>query len=226
MGGSGGGGNEMSKSKANECYDPLCDVHNKPVNKEAIAYTNEQREMISKQAKGKIIESMEWEGDYWVITFTDGSEISLRLMAELEQDKALGIQAAQPQRSEPPVLMSTWPPTEGCPSHREPQLSEQEWTPEKVRKIWESAPSHRSATVHLAKKINAALGAEREKFAKWKDHWQQVAEAHDCESLTDAFVQLGPPSGRKLRRWWRRWNESHLTIRRIRFTQLRLRWRR
>jgi hypothetical protein len=25
---------------------------------------------------------------------------------------------------------------------------------------------------------------------KWKHHWQQVAQAHGCRDLTDAFVQL------------------------------------
>ena len=44
-----------------------------------------RRELISQDAKGKTIESMEWdeEGEYWVLTFTDGSEMSVRLMAEL-----------------------------------------------------------------------------------------------------------------------------------------------
>lgn len=51
-------------------------------------YTEAQRRRVSEDAKGKTIESMEWEpegpgGGYWVMTFTDGSEISVRLMAEL-----------------------------------------------------------------------------------------------------------------------------------------------
>jgi hypothetical protein len=49
-------------------------------------YTAEQRQQISKQAAGKVVESLEFEeedGGYWVMTFTDGSEISFRFMAEL-----------------------------------------------------------------------------------------------------------------------------------------------
>ena len=48
-------------------------------------YMPEQREQISQQAAGKRVESLEYEtgGDYWVMTFDDGSEISFRFMAEL-----------------------------------------------------------------------------------------------------------------------------------------------
>ena len=47
-------------------------------------YTEEQRRQISQQARGKTVESLEWEQEgYWVMTFTDGSEISFRFMAEL-----------------------------------------------------------------------------------------------------------------------------------------------
>jgi len=48
-------------------------------------YTNEQRQIISEEAKGKTVNSMEWDDvdNYWVITFTDESEICVRLMAEL-----------------------------------------------------------------------------------------------------------------------------------------------
>ena len=52
-------------------------------------YTPEQRERIIQESKGKVIESLKWEnndsesGDYWVMTFTDGSETSFRFMAEL-----------------------------------------------------------------------------------------------------------------------------------------------
>lgn len=49
-------------------------------------YSDEQRKRISDESKGKTIETMGWEpddGGYWVITFTDGSELSVRLMAEL-----------------------------------------------------------------------------------------------------------------------------------------------
>jgi len=48
-------------------------------------YTPEQRQEIGDSAKGKTIQSMQWdeEGSYWIITFTDNSEICVRLMAEL-----------------------------------------------------------------------------------------------------------------------------------------------
>lgn len=49
-------------------------------------YTTEQRRQIIADAAGKTVESLEWEpdqGGYWVMTFTDGSEISFRFMAEL-----------------------------------------------------------------------------------------------------------------------------------------------
>ena len=53
-------------------------------------WTPEQRQQISEQAKGKSVESLEYEADdgywddgYWVLTFDDGSEISFRFMAEL-----------------------------------------------------------------------------------------------------------------------------------------------
>jgi hypothetical protein len=51
--------------------------------------TDEQRAEISKEAKGRTIETFEYElpGDglpgYWVMTFTDGTELSMRLMIEL-----------------------------------------------------------------------------------------------------------------------------------------------
>jgi len=50
-----------------------------------VKYSKEQRTQISEEAKGKIIESLEYdeEGGYWVMTFTDGSEICFRFMAEL-----------------------------------------------------------------------------------------------------------------------------------------------
>ncbi len=50
----------------------------------------EQRRRVSEDAKGKVVESLEWcadddfrNGGYWVMTFTDGSEICFRFMAEL-----------------------------------------------------------------------------------------------------------------------------------------------
>jgi hypothetical protein len=49
-------------------------------------YTEQQRKEIAAQAKGKVVESLEWEADaggYWVMTFTDESEVAFRFMAEL-----------------------------------------------------------------------------------------------------------------------------------------------
>ena len=50
-----------------------------------IKYSKDQREMIIKHSIGKIVEELyyEEEGEYWVMTFTDGSETSFRFMAEL-----------------------------------------------------------------------------------------------------------------------------------------------
>lgn len=47
--------------------------------------TDKQRQQISAESKGKIIESMEWDDKdkYWVITFTDSSEMCVRLMADI-----------------------------------------------------------------------------------------------------------------------------------------------
>lgn len=49
-------------------------------------YSEDQRRRISEDAKGKTVESLAWEaadGGYWVMAFTDGTEISFRFMAEL-----------------------------------------------------------------------------------------------------------------------------------------------
>jgi len=48
-------------------------------------WSDEQRRRISEEARGKTVESLEYEpgGAYWVMTFTDGSEISFRFMAEM-----------------------------------------------------------------------------------------------------------------------------------------------
>jgi hypothetical protein len=48
-------------------------------------WTAGQRQQIGAQAVGKVVESLDYEpdDDYWVMTFTDGSEISFRFMAEL-----------------------------------------------------------------------------------------------------------------------------------------------
>lgn len=48
-------------------------------------YTDAERKQISEEATGRVIKSLEWEPEdgYWVMTFTDDSEICFRLMAEL-----------------------------------------------------------------------------------------------------------------------------------------------
>ena len=48
-------------------------------------YKEEQRESIIKESIGKTITDLEYvEGDrYWVMSFSDGSEMSFRFMAEL-----------------------------------------------------------------------------------------------------------------------------------------------
>lgn len=52
-------------------------------------YSPEQRNQIIKESEGKIIKSLEWDEDdeYWIMIFTDGSE----LMARLPLDKARGL---------------------------------------------------------------------------------------------------------------------------------------
>lgn len=48
-------------------------------------YTDEQRDQISKSAIGKTIKSMDWcpYGKHWTLTFTDETEMSIFLVAEL-----------------------------------------------------------------------------------------------------------------------------------------------
>ena len=50
-------------------------------------YTPAQRKKIGEDAAGKTVETLEYEdgpgAGYWVMTFTGGSEISFRFMAEL-----------------------------------------------------------------------------------------------------------------------------------------------
>ena len=43
------------------------------------------RAVIMETTKGKVVESLEYvdDGDYWVMNFTDGTEMSFRFMAEL-----------------------------------------------------------------------------------------------------------------------------------------------
>lgn len=56
------------------------------LNKEkTMAFNTEQRKSIKNQAKDKTIEQLEYValGEYWVMTFTDGTEFSFRFMAEL-----------------------------------------------------------------------------------------------------------------------------------------------
>jgi hypothetical protein len=57
-------------------------------------YTDEQRAKIAAEARGKMIDLLQWEpdgpgGGYWVCTFTDETEISFRLMAELRAGERL-----------------------------------------------------------------------------------------------------------------------------------------
>jgi hypothetical protein len=49
-------------------------------------YTPAQRSQLTNDAVGRTIQSLIWEpkGRYWVMTFTDGAELCLRLMAEIE----------------------------------------------------------------------------------------------------------------------------------------------
>lgn len=52
-------------------------------------YSEEQRVLIGSEIKGKTIAAMYWSdglppiGGYWVLEFTDGSEMCVRLMAEV-----------------------------------------------------------------------------------------------------------------------------------------------
>ncbi len=47
-------------------------------------YTPGQRHRIISESKGKVIKHLKYDedGNYWVMTFTDGSEMSFRFMAE------------------------------------------------------------------------------------------------------------------------------------------------
>ena len=48
-------------------------------------YNEQQRKVMSADAIGRVIKSLEWveDGKYWVMTFDDDYECSLRFMAEL-----------------------------------------------------------------------------------------------------------------------------------------------
>jgi hypothetical protein len=48
-------------------------------------FSDEWRAAVSAAAAGKTVARLEWvaEERYWVMTFTDGSEVSLRLMVEI-----------------------------------------------------------------------------------------------------------------------------------------------
>jgi hypothetical protein len=59
-----------------------------------VNWTAEQREQIGAMAAGKTVRSLEWSepdrnspfdeiGPYWVMTFTDETELCFRLMSEL-----------------------------------------------------------------------------------------------------------------------------------------------
>lgn len=41
---------------------------------------------MTEESKGKVIDMMEWmsEDEFWVIEFTDGTEMCVRLMTELD----------------------------------------------------------------------------------------------------------------------------------------------
>lgn len=53
-------------------------------------YTEEQQKQLSDQVKGKKISELYHvpDGDYYVIEFEGGGEISLRFMTDLQQSKA------------------------------------------------------------------------------------------------------------------------------------------
>lgn len=48
-------------------------------------FNNKQREDLVKASTGLTVESLEYieDGNYWVMTFTNGTETSFRFMAEL-----------------------------------------------------------------------------------------------------------------------------------------------
>ena len=50
-----------------------------------MGFNKEMRAVIIEQTKGKVVESLEYVDDYWVMNFTDGTEASFRFMAELNQ---------------------------------------------------------------------------------------------------------------------------------------------
>jgi len=57
-----------------------------------VTYTDEMRERISEEAQGKVVDSLVWEPEgpddvgYWIMTFDDGTEITFRLMAEIDTE--------------------------------------------------------------------------------------------------------------------------------------------
>lgn len=46
-------------------------------------FTQKQRDQIEQESVGKVIARVDWDEDYWTMTFTDGTEMSFRFMAEL-----------------------------------------------------------------------------------------------------------------------------------------------
>ena len=54
-------------------------------NEAAMEYTEDQRQNIIAESAGKVTDSLEWDsvGKYWVMTFTDGTEVCFRFMSEL-----------------------------------------------------------------------------------------------------------------------------------------------
>lgn len=67
-----------------------------------VTYTDDERQIISAQAEGKTIEIMEWvaDGQYWIIGFTDGTEVAVRLMAEISDQETTRPAGACPEEHE------------------------------------------------------------------------------------------------------------------------------
>ena len=57
-------------------------------------YTAAMIAEIEAAATGKVVESLVHDevGDYWVMTFTDGSELCFRLMSELQEQQEQAFQ--------------------------------------------------------------------------------------------------------------------------------------
>ncbi len=79
-------------------------------------YSEQQIREIGEQAKGKTIESFAYvddeAGGYWALTFTDGSEMCVRLMVEVEMERRAG----KFMRSRPPGQPEKQPGSPRSPS--------------------------------------------------------------------------------------------------------------